>query len=235
MVVLPHANGYEVTDNDFVCAWVQIVSRFGPPGADPYTVPIPRLSTRRPFAWYQDQEARCCTLEYLLRIIAPESYQGTAQATQPFINANWIVTRAGSIRNASSGRLVEAVALSPNAPKCDAGLDDIESLFEADKGESDSSPTDVPQSTAGGARNPYSPQELHLVRCLVDQIHQDPFSASIQTSCTRQEGCGMAGTTVVLLLAESKGKPDSYHSTPATTTQDGAGVGCETWKLEFSG
>lgn len=129
MVVFPHANGHTVADDDFRVAWRELCSRFP---VDPVTLELPRLSRRVPIV-EMEVSGQQRSLEYLCKLLVPNGYKGTAQATNTFLTRNSHVVRATlhPVRNPATTRDVKGVKLVGQIPAIVLATH-IEARFEAD-------------------------------------------------------------------------------------------------------
>lgn len=118
-VVFPHAKGiargtrHKISDADFRQAWENLLrdhdhNRQGPD--------LPRLTSRKPRVELEENRYQL-SLEYLLRTLVPTASKNTAQATQPFLEANrHIVERTPErVVNPAKGTRVQGVRLLPQA------------------------------------------------------------------------------------------------------------------------
>lgn len=119
-VVFPHANGYTITDDDFRAAWVELVRRSAVSDAH---IDLPRLHTIDPLRRIIDK-GRQHSLEYLCRMLVPDGYRNTMQATEQFLATNAHILQPIAVKNPASGRSVQGARLVTPP--------DIEALFEAD-------------------------------------------------------------------------------------------------------
>lgn len=119
-VVFPHANNYSISEDDFRAAWAELIDRYaaGRVGAD-----LPRLHTIDSLDRII-HKGHQLSLEYLCRVLVPNGYRNTMQATEPFLQANAHIVQPISLRNPVSGRPVKGVELVPPS--------DIDAVFEAD-------------------------------------------------------------------------------------------------------
>jgi hypothetical protein len=114
-VVFPHANKFEIEDDDFRRAWLALLD--GQRGAGPA---IPRLPSIKPLQVLIETttapgNTHPLSLEYLLRTLVPPASQTTMQATNQFLDANThIIERTpAKVENPAGSRRVEGVQLIP--------------------------------------------------------------------------------------------------------------------------
>lgn len=114
-VVFPHANNFEIEDDDFRRAWLALLN--GQRGAGPA---IPRLPSIKPLQVLIETttapgNAHPVSLEYLLRTLVPPASRTTMQATNEFLDANThIIERTpAKVENPAGNRRVEGVQLIP--------------------------------------------------------------------------------------------------------------------------
>lgn len=119
-VVFPHANGYKISDDDFRAAWVELIRRFTVASAD---ADLPRLHTIDSLRTIINRGHQL-SLEYLCRMLVPNGYRNTMQATEDFLAANAHILQPISVINPVSGRSVKGTQLLTPP--------DIEAAFEAD-------------------------------------------------------------------------------------------------------
>lgn len=120
-VVFPHAKGiargtrHEISEADFRQAWANLLRDHDHNGQGP---DLPRLSSRKRKAVLEDDGYQL-SLEYLLRTLVPAASQNTAQATQPFLEANRHIVGPTPERvvNSAKGTRVRGVRLLPEANK----------------------------------------------------------------------------------------------------------------------
>jgi hypothetical protein len=118
-VVFPHAKGiargtrHEISEADFRQAWTNLLRDHVRNGQDPN---LPRLTSRKPKAELEENGYQL-SLEYLLRTLVPTASQNTAQATQPFLEANRHIIEPTPVKivNPAKGTRVQGVRLLPEA------------------------------------------------------------------------------------------------------------------------
>ena len=163
-VSFQYANNHAIPKADFVAAWIELVSRYGPAGADPYVVGIPRLNSINNIATYIGGKE--FSVEYLCRMLVPNGYRNVMQATTPFMVANAHLLTACQVTNPLTGNLVNGARLiDPRVPA------HIKALFDADI---DDAATEeiIEQNEPLPADQPALTQRTALVAQLVDEIHK---------------------------------------------------------------
>lgn len=128
-VVFPHADGYKITDADFRAAWAELIRRYAAGGAGTYLLRLPTIDSFSTLI----HKKRQLSLEYLCRMLVPNGYRNTMQATVPFLKDNQHIVRpmSGLIKNPTTKRPVQGVCLVPAIAHAPTSSD-IEALFEAD-------------------------------------------------------------------------------------------------------
>lgn len=185
-VTFPEARGFTMNDNDFICAWVEHVSRYWPAETNPYTLCLPRLNGHNDIAHFFDPDRRFC-LDFLCRLLVPHGYRNTMQATPGFMHANAHLLAACEAVNPITGYGVNGAKLVSVA-HCPSIPDEIEAIFEADIGELDPGLAPVVISTfpTSGARVlPASPARHALIQEFVHAIHVDPFAPTYRRKSCR--------------------------------------------------
>lgn len=128
-VVFRYANDYEISDADFRQAWNEIICLYGAgfAGTD-----LPRLHTHDSLATLIGNGHQF-SLEYLCRMLVPNGYKNTMQATDAFIKDNsHILLPIENIKNPISHRQVKGARLVPATVKNAHANPDVEALFESD-------------------------------------------------------------------------------------------------------
>lgn len=89
MVTFPHANGFQVSDDLFVQAWDHVVSIFGPVSKRslPLSTPLPRLNAKQSLSDCLEKGYEF-SLDYLCRILVPNGFRNTMQASDQFMELN---------------------------------------------------------------------------------------------------------------------------------------------------
>jgi hypothetical protein len=114
-VVFSHAKGiargtrYEISEADFRQAWANLLHDHDRNGQGP---DLPRLTSRKPLVELEENGCQL-SLEYLLRTLVPIASQNTAQATQPFLEANKRIVESTPewVVNPAKGTRVQGVRL----------------------------------------------------------------------------------------------------------------------------
>lgn len=158
-ITFPHANNYQISDDDFRAAWAELICRYGGGGS---VTDLPRLHTIDPLSKLIHKKYQL-SLEFLCRTLVPNGYRNTMQATEPFLKANAHILQPVSVANPGTGRAVQGVHLM-TPPH-------IEALFDADvddleKGNAFSANTSLPSSEIAWGNH---------IDTFVDQIDMDPY------------------------------------------------------------
>jgi hypothetical protein len=127
-VIFPHANDYELADDDFRSAWIHLRTLY--PGGPRFNQ-LPRLP-RRDTIRALEANRQQLSLEYLCRRLVPNGYKDTSHATQQFLaqNAHIVCATSTKVINPASDLRVAGVELIGALPG--AVPVHIEALFEAD-------------------------------------------------------------------------------------------------------
>lgn len=86
MFTFPHANGLEISDQEFLAGWFVWVDRFGA-GLNPATDVMPRRNVAQGLA-AQLSAGHRFSLDVLCRMLVGPSYRNGMQATRPLLDAN---------------------------------------------------------------------------------------------------------------------------------------------------
>lgn len=190
-VTFPEARRFTISDNDFICAWVEHVSRYWPEETNPYTLCLPRLNIHNGIAYFYHPHDRQFCLDFLCRMLVPDGYRNRMQATPAFMQANSHLLAACRAVNPITGIMVNGAKLA-NVARCPSITNEIEAIFEADIGELDPGLTPVAISAfpvSGGSVLPASAERHALIQKFVRAIHADPF-----TPTYRRKSIGRAVT-----------------------------------------
>jgi len=113
-VRFPHANGFEITDYEFMAAWQLVGKAFGPDGWDWRSDAMPRCHRRECFADLL-QKSLHFGVDAMCRCLVPSSYHNTMHATNEFMDANAHLLRREQACNPASDRYVAGAALTRSA------------------------------------------------------------------------------------------------------------------------
>jgi hypothetical protein len=128
-VVFRYANNYEISDADFRQAWNAIICLYG---AGIVCTDLPRLHTHDSLATLIGKGHQF-SLEYLCRMLVPNGYKDSMQATDKFMEDNpHILLPIANIENPISHRQVKGARLRPATAKTAHANPDVEALFESD-------------------------------------------------------------------------------------------------------
>ena len=129
-VTFPHANSYSVSDDEFIGAWRELTERYGPIGTAP-TATLARLNSKQNISHFTTNSRRKFSLDYLCRMLVPNGYRNTMQATLDFMTLNAHLLSVCDAVSPISGRLVNGARLIPSVPNAVVPMH-IEALFEGD-------------------------------------------------------------------------------------------------------
>lgn len=167
-VIFPHVNNgtYSISDADFCNAWAELIALYPESGI---ANQLPRLHSINPLQAVVNNGQQF-SLEYLCRILVPNGYKNTMQATNIFMDTNSHIVQRIQVLNPVSGRMVQGAqlilnnVLAPNNP-------DIESLFEADCDELEEVGEISPIPVQTAIQN----FVVDYIDAFVDQINSEPY------------------------------------------------------------
>lgn len=171
-VIFPHANNFQISDEEFVSAWSELISRYAPGRAGE---PVARMNTKSGLDHFDDK--RQFSLDYLCRLIVPNGYRNTMQASNIFMVANEHLLEECDAVSPVSGRTVNGARLKGDRSHAIKIPADIVALFEGDNDD------DMAARNAVGVSDvaPRSVSAAHdirklLIEKLVEGIHRTPVT-----------------------------------------------------------
>ena len=197
-VILPHANGYRISEERFIAAWRSWFGRFAPSNSDWRTDAMPR-SNRAVSLSSLLSSGPYFSLDVLCRFLVPWSYRNTMHATNPFMDANSHLLERAKVINPATGRRVNGAKLTScalelwdclGAEERNRLSEECLALLEADVEVGKGYAELVELSTEGPAepvslRTPLSPVRISqgkemtkredFIRALVEEIENESF------------------------------------------------------------
>ncbi len=162
-------NSYAISDTDFCQAWHAIFCLYG---AGIVGTDLPRLNTINPLATLI-QNNHQFSLEYLCRMLVPNGYKNTMQATNDFMEINsHILDQIPNVLNPVTGRQVQGARLRSKFGNL--ANPDVEALFESDI---DDLEEKTEEETTDSNVNPSSRSITcgEYIADFVDQINTAPY------------------------------------------------------------
>ncbi|MBU6408707.1 MAG: hypothetical protein KGS44_16535, partial [Alphaproteobacteria bacterium] len=188
LVIFPHANNFDCSDQRFIAHWIVWFEHFALTEADPLTDAMPRYPGQQSLA-AQLAAGRRFSVDVLARCLAPPQYRNTLQASQEFVQVNASIVEPFAVTSTHTGRNVQGLRLTDYAREIWKALSQDQreaeillasATIEADLDvDGDSAPTVllshsqplIPTSIVQSA----SSDRASLVFELVGRIHEDPF------------------------------------------------------------
>lgn len=173
-VTFPHANSFSVSDDEFIAAWQVLTELYGPAGIGEHP-PLARLNAKQGISHFSTNTDRKFSLDYLCRLLVPNGYRNTMQATSDFMNSNDHLLDDCDAVSPASGKRVNGARLKRSVRRTAPPMY-IEALFEADCDDDLDEQLPISASSVAIATFPTSLSRQGLVERFADEIHVSGFA-----------------------------------------------------------